>query len=98
MRFEEPNKFHDDLVLAVVAFFAGLAILFSLGCASRSAPEPIWKPEIYLYSPDQARCVLVSDQGDRIDCDEPRMHDVGCIQLQDLKALKVKHQRCEVWK
>jgi len=89
----------DDLAVAILALIAGVAIVASISCSSKpSAPEPEWKPEIYLYSPDQARCVLVSGNADKIDCDEPRMHDIACIQIDELKALKFKLQRCEEWR
>lgn len=98
MRYDDFHNFDSDLIWAIVALIFGVAIASSLGCVSKSQPEPVWKPKVYLYSPDQARCVLVSGTGDKIDCDEPRMHDIGCVHLDELKALKFKLQRCERWK
>lgn len=97
MRYSDDD-FDRDLVVAIAAFIACAIIMASIGCASSSAPEPVWKPEVYLYSPDQARCVLVSGSADKIDCDEPRMHDLACVHLDELKALKFKLQRCEEWR
>ena len=92
------RHFDDELIVALVALIAVLAVMVSLSCTTRQVLEPEWKPDVYLYSPIQSRCVLQNADGHRIDCDEPQMHDLGCIPLDQFKALKFKIQRCEAWR
>ena len=98
MRYDDFQNFDNDLLWAVAALIAGVALMSSLGCASKSGLEPTWKPEVYLYSPVESRCVFVNGSGDKIDCDEPRIHDLGCVQLDELKALSKKLNQCKEWK
>ena len=88
----------DDLALAILALAIVLAMLASVSCTTRGSIEPEWKPDVYLYSPIQSRCVLQNADGHKIDCDEPQMHDLGCIPLDQFKSLKFKIQRCEQWR
>lgn len=93
------NQFDTELLVAIIALLIFIAMAASTGCAShRSAPEPAWMPNIYLYASQDGRCLFVNGAKDKIDCDEPRIHDVFCAPLEDLKTLKEKMQRCEVWK
>lgn len=88
----------DDLLMAIFAFAIALTILASVSCTSAPIREPEWKPDVYLYSPIQSRCILQNADGHKIDCDEPQMHDLGCIPLDQFKSLKFKIQRCEKWR
>lgn len=98
MCYDDFNNFDSDLLWAVAALIFGVAIMASISCTTKRGLEPEWKPDVYLYSPIQSRCVLVSGSGHKIDCDEPQMHDLGCIPLDQFKALKFKIQRCEAWR
>lgn len=81
----------------VALLIIGLAILI-MSCAHVSGPEPSFKPNIYLPSTTDGRVVFISGDGDKIDSDEPRMLDLYCAPLNDLKLLQEKLLRCEVWK
>lgn len=96
MRF--GDEFDSELILAAIALAFAVAIMASISCTTSRGLEPEWKPDVYLYSPIQSRCILQNADGHKIDCDEPQMHDLGCIPLDQFKALKFKIQRCEAWR
>ena len=91
-----------DVVYALILIAVLIYILAATsGCVSLSEPgdEPIWKPHIYLYSPEQdGRCKFVDKMKHVIDCDEPLMHDFYLAPLEDLVLLKSKLNQCNTWR
>lgn len=64
----------------------------------RSGIEPVWKPRVYLFSAVDGRCRFVRGKTDKIECDDPLIHDMALVPLEDIEKLEDKHQRCEVWR
>ena len=88
----------DDLVFAFFVILVIVLLAWFTGCASAKGIEPKWGPEIFLYSPtNSGECYLMSDMGFKISCTEPLMHEMVCMNLDDLSRLKRKHLRCKRW-
>lgn len=95
------TPFDLDTLYAVAAIIFLILILLSTSCISirDDGDEPEWKPHVYLYSPNHnGRCVFVDGGNHTVDCDEPMIHDFALLPLENLKVLKTKLQRCEVWR
>lgn len=89
-----------DLRLAIISVVALFLALGLVGCGHRaSRPEPIWRPNIYLYSPsEKGDCEFVNGDADLIRCSEPRMYDLECAPLGTSAAAATKMKQCEVWR
>ena len=89
-----------DLRLAIISVLVMFLALGLIGCGHRaSRPEPVWRPNIYLYSPsEKGECEFVSGDADVIRCNEPRMYDLACAPLEDISAAATKMKQCEVWR
>lgn len=96
-KYEDPSN-RDDLWIAVITLVM-FAIIFAMtGCTfARVHPEPVWAPNVYLYSPKENRCLFVNGEGHRIDCDEPLINDMVLLPSSDLKEVMTKFQRCREW-
>ena len=70
-----------------------------LGEKIDSGDEPLWRPNVYLYSPTpDNHCQFVNGAGHVLDCDEPLIHDHFLAPLEDLVTLKSKLHQCETWR
>ena len=89
-----------DLRLAIISVLVMFLALGLIGCGHRaSRPEPIWRPNIYLYSPsEKGECEFVNGDADLIRCNEPRMYDMECAPLGTIAAATTKMKQCEVWR
>ena len=94
-----------DLRWACFSFLILLMIAASLtGCISipRSAGvKREWQAPVYTYNPNTAgKCLLTNLVTEHtIDCDEPKMYEMFCTPLTELKTLKTDViNQCEVWR
>ena len=96
-----PFSWVVDVCLALGWIAICFALYSLMGCVSvqDSGEEPIWKPHVYLYSPQpDGRCAFVDGKGHIIDCDEPVIHEHYLAPLEDLVTLKSKLHQCQQWR
>ena len=98
--YEMRSRRRDDLTLALIVFLLALAYMASVSCVSlkRSGDEPEWLPDIYKPVLKEGKCMVVSGNGHKVQCDEPMFFDFYCAPLDDIVRMKSKLQQCEAWR
>ena len=96
---------NTDLRCACISYLFLILIAASLaGCISipRSAGvKREWLAPAYTYNPNVAGKCLLTDLVNKhtIDCDEPKMYEMMCTPLVELKKLETGViNQCEVWR
>lgn len=100
------SRNHSDPFTNAVAWILIVALVYVVvvtsGCITidrDSGDEPLWRPNVYLYSPTpDNHCQFVNGAGHILDCDEPLIHDHFLAPLEDLVTLKSKLHQCETWR
>lgn len=84
---------------------AALALILgtTCSCALRpSEPEPKLDFDVHFYDHEEAiktgRCVFINSLDQRIDTDEPTIHEMALVPFKDIRKMEEKFNRCEVWR
>lgn len=79
-----------------------ILLLSLISCVSKRGIEPKIHLDLYAYDYEQSiktgRVLFVNDSKQRIDSDEPVIHDMVLHLATDIEKIQQKFDQCEVWK